>query len=255
MSFEVHGDWEPWPAGPGDAGLLAPGSAVLGVYRDGELTVLMRRWVGERTRWWSRWPSEDSGPEPQVPTMFFADGSDAREARVLVEQRGLDGEDRLLTTAALRAGEPPRWLQDLPSGPEGRIIEAMAEVVATAWAAPVPDALPDDQVVSLPGPRLAEVHDDLAQRSWHLAHQGRSLRALEAPPIRDADSDVVRARRAWLIDGSSPLSGPGYVIWGDGEVRLWRSGEHPLLDRPVPLDQLRPSEALLVEHLHDGGAG
>ncbi|WP_127097510.1 hypothetical protein [Brachybacterium saurashtrense] len=183
-----------------------------------------------------------------MPTVFFTDGSDARNARLLFEQRGLEGEDHLLSTVDLRTGDAPRFLQELPDGPEGSVIEAMTSVVAKAWSASASDVLPDDEVVALPGPQLSGVHEDLAQRSWHLAHEGRALRALEAPPIRDVDGEVVRARRAWLIDGGLPLSSPGLVIWGDGDVRLWRSGEQPLLDRPVLQQQLRPAEELLMEH-------
>ena len=249
MTFEVRSSWEAWPACPGDAGLQRPGAAAIAGYRDGELALVIRRWAGERSRWLSRWPSERSDPEPQIPTMYFADGSDARNARLLFERRGLEGEDHLLSTVDLRTGDAPRFLQELPDGPQGSVIEAMTSVVAKAWSASASDVLPDDEVVALPGPQLPGVHEDLAQRSWHLAHEGSTLRALEAPPIRDADGEIVRARRARLIDGGFPLSSPGLVVWGDGDVQLWRSGEQPLLDRPVPQHQLRPAEELLVGHL------
>lgn len=253
MTFEVQSEWESWPTCSGDAALLHPGAAVIAGYRDGELVTLMRRWVGRHSRWLSRWPADDADSGP-VPTMFFADGSDSRTARVLFEQRGAEGEDRLVSTVELRSGSAPRWLGKLPVGPDCSLIEAMTNVVTEAWESSTPDVLPEGEVIALRGPRLSGVHDDLAQRSWHLACQGRTLRALEGTPLRDVDGDVVRARRAWVFDGGSAASAPGFILWGDGDIRLWRSGEHPLLDPPVLRYQRRPEEQLLMEHLEHEAA-
>lgn len=253
MTLKVLSIFEQWPSATVGTGLLRSGAATIAGYRDGELAILVRRWVGDGSRWLSRWPTEEADNGP-VPTMFFAEGSDPRRARVFFEQRGVDGEDHLVSTVELSTGDTPHWLEELPGGPEGSVIEAMANVVAKAWAASTPDALPEGEVIALPGPRLAGVHDDLAQRSWHLAHLGRTLRALEGSPFRDSDGDVVRARCASIFDGGSPVSAPGFVLWGDGDVRLWRSGEHPLLDPPVLRNQRRPEEQLLMEHLEHEAA-
>ena len=38
-------------------------------------------------------------------------------------------------------------------------------------------------------------------------------------------------------------------MWRPGDVRLWRSGAHPLLDAPVSLSDLTDAESLLVERV------
>lgn len=58
--MNAKGVWEPWPsASDAPAGLLRPGAAVLGICHEGELGAVLRRWVGDGSRWFTRWPDDD----------------------------------------------------------------------------------------------------------------------------------------------------------------------------------------------------
>lgn len=249
MTLQTRMAWEPWPLGDGDAGLLRPGAAVVGVYNGDELTGVLRRWVGDGSRWLTRWPTDQSDREPPAPSAFFGEASTSLSAEVWFEAQGFDGEDHLLSRAELRPHQPPTWRQEPPTGPQGAAVKAIADVLVSAFAPGTPVELQRDEVMALPGPSVPGLHDDLALRSWHVFHEGRSLRALELPPLRDLEDDSLRARHAWLIDSTNPLAGPGLAVWRRGDVRIWRSGGYPLLDQPLSPRDHSPLEVSLAEHL------
>ncbi|MGO1284459.1 MAG: hypothetical protein ACTHWF_11745 [Brachybacterium sp.] len=246
--------WEPWPTAPdAPAGLLRPGAAVLGICHEGELGAVLRRWVGDGSRWFTRWPDDDPS-EAQAPSMFFGRASSTDTAEAWFEMTGVDGQDQVLARAAIAPGEELRWLDEPPVGPLGAVTAGLAELTARAFGPGAAPQLRDGEVLALPGPELPGLAEDLRQRSWHVRdHRGSAgdsmLRALEMPPLRDPEEGTLRARRAHLVHSSAPLSAPGLMVWRTGGVRLWRGGMHPLLDAPVTRSDLTEAESLLAEHV------
>lgn len=252
--MSAHAIWEHWPTAPsGRTGLLSPGAAVIGLRGEGELRTVLRRWIGDDSRWFTRWP-DDAPSEPQEPSVFFSRASSTDAAEAWFEMTCLDGQDHLLARAVMAAEEGLRWLDPPPDGPLGEVTAGLAELTSRAYVRGSAPQLRDGEVLALPGPELPDLADDLRQRSWHAldaqGHAGGSvLRALELPPLRDPEEGTLRARRAHLIRSSTPRSAPGLVVWRPGEVRLWRSGAHPLLDAPVDSSDLTEAESLLSDHL------
>lgn len=249
MIFRTRTSWESWPINDGDAGLLRPGAAVIGLYSDNNLTGVLRRWVGNGSQWLTNWPVGQFDREPPAPSAFFGAESSSLSAEVWFEVQGFDAEDRIISKAELRPHQPPTWLQEPPAGSQGSVVEALADVLVSAFTPCAPVEFQRDEVMALPGPHVPELHEDLALRSWHVFQYGRSLRALELPPLRDLEDDSIRARRAWLIDSTEPLADPGLALWRRGEVRFWRSGKHPLLDQPLAPRDYSPLESSLAERL------
>ncbi|HEX7349501.1 hypothetical protein [Brachybacterium sp.] len=62
-------------------------------------------------------------------------------------------------------------------------------------------------------------------------------------------TDTLRARRTHLVRSSAPLSPPGLIVWGAGDVRPRRGGAHPLLDAPVAPSDLTVAESLIAERV------
>lgn len=249
MSFEVRTAWEPWPTDSTAHELLSPGAALIGLYDDGEPTGMVRRWVRDGTRWLTRWPLGATDREPLAPTLFFSADSDAESADVWFEAEGFDAQEHLLARMTLEPSRSPSWHEGPPAGPVGHLVSALADLVVEAHSPRRETAFPQGEVIALPGPQLPGLPADLALRSWHARHGGRALRAVEMPPSRDLEEESLRARRAQIFDAEAPLSPPGLVLWREGDLRLWRGGEDPLLDPPCVPGEYSALEALLVEHL------
>lgn len=249
MDVEVSTSWETWPALRDETRLLHPGAALVGLHRDGELVGLLRRYVGDGSRWLTRWPTGESDREPPAPSVHFSADSDAHTAEAWFESECLDGEDHLVARAVLTPRQPPAWIQRPAAGTDGLVVEALAELLVESGGADAGNEMPLHEVIALPGPRVPGLHADLGARSWHVTDGRRVLRAVELPPLRGPDDDVLRARRARIIDSTAPLSAPGFLLWRDGEVRLWRGGSEPLLDPPLAPRDHSALEGLLVERL------
>ena len=252
--MNVTAVWEPWPiAADAPAGLLCPGAAALGMEHQEELLTTLRRWVGDGSRWLTRWP-DDAPPDLSVPSVFFSRASSADAAEAWFETTSIDGRDQVLGRAAIARGEELRWLDQPPAGPLGAVTAGLAEITARAFEPGAAPLLPVGEVLALPGPEVPGLAEDLRQRSWHVrdrsgAAEGSVLRALEMPTLRDPEEGTLRARRAHLVRSSAPLSTTGLLMWRPGDVRLWRSGAHPMLDAPVSLSDLTDAESLLVERV------
>lgn len=249
VDIEVSTSWETWPALRDETRLLHPGAALIGLHRDGELVGVLRRYVGDGSRWLARWPTGESDREPPAPSVHFSADSNAHTAEAWFELEGLDGEDHLVARAVLTPRQPPTWIRRPPDGTDGLVVEALAELLVESGSTDAGDEIPLHEVIALRGPHVPGLHADLGLRSWHVTDGRRILRAVELPPLRDPDDDVVRARRARIIASTAPLSAPGFLLWKDGEVSLWRGGEEPLLDPPLAPRDHSALEGLLVEHL------
>lgn len=242
--FTYSVEFDPWPALPTmsvDEARVGAGSITVVVSDTvtGERAVV-DRWLDEvGTRSLRYWPDQRDRSLPWLMWRPLAHGAIAVSA-------GLDRDegDLLLAEGAVDADGVLTWDRAPEQSVSGAVVRGLIDGLVHAMTRRVETEEEGLLVGMATRPSAARFGDDLesesCRRSAHLVAAGRVLRALEAEPVRDPETDEVRARRAVVFDGAAPLQSLGTLVWAEG-LRWWPSGRSPWIDAPATGDDV-PAE-------------
>ncbi|KZE88552.1 hypothetical protein [Microbacterium sp. TNHR37B] len=239
--FSYSVGFNPWPALP----TIPAGEARVGA---GSITVVVSDTItGERTvvdRWFDEagtrslryWPDQRDRSLPWLMWRPLDHGAIAVSAGV-----DRDEGDLLLAEGEVDADGVLTWDRTPEQSVSGAVVRGLVEGVAQAMTCRVETEEEGLLIGMATRPSVARFGDDLdiesSLRSAHLVTAGRVLRALEAEPVRDPETDEVRARRAIVSDGAAPLQSLGTLVWAEG-LRWWPSGRSPWIDAPATGDNV-----------------
>lgn len=227
-----------WPAPDNPAGALRAGSLTVttGDAADPAASVVVHRWFDESgVAALQRWPDDPARRIPWVMWRATEHGN-----RLVTVGIDTDSDDHLLAVASVTVDGVVVWQQSPAESLMGTLARGLVDGLASAVATRPPDVGEGEAWATgerPPEPDESSERDGDSPRSAHFVTAGRVLRALEAEPVRDPETDEVRARRAIVLDGAAPLRSLGTLVWAEG-LRWWPSGRSSWIDAPATGDDV-----------------
>lgn len=227
-----------WPVASNPASALRAGSltVTVGQAADPAASVVVHRWFDESgVAALRRWPDHPAGRIPWVMWRVTERGD-----RLVTVGIDADSGDHLLAVASVTVDGVVVWQRSPDDSLRGTLVRGLVEGVAGVVSATPPDVGEGEAWATGERPPEPEEHagrNSERPRSAHLVTAGGVLRALEAEPVRDPETDEVRARRAIVSDGAAPLQSLGTLVWAEG-LRWWPSGRSPWIDAPETGDEV-----------------